>query len=152
MKILVCTDGSEHSQKALEKASLIAGGCSVDEVAIIHVYDHKPDITTFPRDGEYALEREDMEKIRRAQEDNKNKRKKLLEDALKFFEEKGIKARTIFKEGHPAETIVEVGCGEGFDFIVIGSRGLGGLKKALLGSVSNAVVQQAEKCSVVVVR
>jgi len=152
MKILVCTDGSEQSQKALEKASLIAGGCNVDEVAIIHVYDHKHDISSFPRDGEYALGREDMEKFRKVQEENKNEKKKLLEDALKYFEGKGMQARTIFKEGHPAEAIVEVGCGEGFDFIVIGSRGLGGWKKALLGSVSNAVVQHAEKCSVIIVR
>lgn len=151
MKILVCTDGSEQSQKALEKASLIAGGCNVDEVAIIHVYDHKPDLS-YPRDGEYGLGREDMEKFRKLQDGKKNESKKILEDALKFFEEKGIKARTIFKEGHPAENIVEVGCGEEFDFIVIGSRGLGGFKKALLGSVSNAVVQHAEKCTVVVVR
>ncbi len=152
MKILVCTDGSEQSQKALEKASLIAGGCNVDEVAIMHVYENKLDFSSFPRGDEYTPTQEDMENFRRLQEENKNERKKLLEDALKFFEGKGIPARTIFKEGHPAETIVEVGCGEGFDFIVIGSRGLGGLKKALLGSVSNAVVQQAEKCSVIVVR
>lgn len=152
MKILVCTDGSEQSQKALEKASLIAGGCNVDEVAIIYVYDQKFDYSYFLRGDEYAPSQEDMEKIRNLQEENKNESRKILEDALKFFEEKGIKARTIFKEGHPAETIVEVGCGEGFDFIVIGSRGLGGLKKVMLGSVSNAVVQQAETCTVVVVR
>jgi len=152
MKILVCTDGSEQSQKALEKASLIAGGCNVDEVAIIHVYDHKHDISSLPREGEHTPSQEDMEKFRRIQEKNKNERKKILEEALNYFTEKGINARTVFKEGHPAETIVEVGCGEGFDFIIIGNRGLGGLKKIMLGSVSNAVVQQAEKCTVVVVR
>ena len=38
MKILVCTDGSEESKKALEKASIIAKGCNVNEVAVIHVY------------------------------------------------------------------------------------------------------------------
>ena len=152
MKILVCTDGSEQSQKALEKASLIGGGCSVDEVAIIHVYEHKLDFSSLPRGEGYAPTQEDMEKFRRIQEENKNESKKLLEDAEKYFEGKGMQTRKIFKEGHPAETIVEVGCGEGFDFIVIGSRGLGGLKKVMLGSVSNAVVQQAETCTVVVVR
>ncbi len=152
MKILVCTDGSEQSQKALEKASLIAGGCNVDEVAIIYVYDHKIYFATLPRGEDYTPTQEDIEKFKRVEEESKNEGKKLLEDAVKYFEDKGIKARSIFKEGHPAETIVEVGCSEGFDFIVIGSRGLGGLKKALLGSVSNAVVQQAEKCSVIVVR
>jgi len=152
MKILVCTDGSEQSQKALEKASLIASGCNVDEVAIIYVYDHKLDFSSLPRGKEYNPSNEDMERFRDLQEENKNERKKILEDALHYFKEKGINARTIFKEGHPAETIVEVGCGEGFDFIVIGSRGLGGLKKIMLGSVSNAVIQQAEKCSVIVVK
>jgi len=145
IKILVCTDGSEQSQKALEKASLIAGGCNVDEVTIIHVYEEKlPDIEVYSSEA--------IERYMQVIEDNKIEMKKILENALNIFEEKGIKARTILKEGHPAETIVEVGCGEEFDFIVIGSRGLGGLKKALLGSVSNAVVQQAEKCSVIVVR
>jgi len=144
MKILVCTDGSEHSQKALEKASLIAGGCSVDEVAIIHVYEETPISEVFSK--------ESIQRQIKLKEEQKKAGERILQDSLNFFEEKGIKARSIFKEGHPAETIVEVGCGEEFDFIVIGSRGLGGLKKALLGSVSNAVVQQAEKCSVIIVR
>ena len=39
MKFLLCTDGSKHSQKALEEASVIIKGCNVDEVAIIHVYE-----------------------------------------------------------------------------------------------------------------
>ncbi len=144
MKILVCTDGSEQSQKALEKASLIAGGCNVDEVAIIHVYEEIP--------FHEAYSKEYIARQVKLKEEQKIAGEKILQNALYFFEKKGINARTIFKEGHPAETIVEVGCGEEFDFIVIGSRGLGGLKKALLGSVSNAVVQQAEKCSVIVVR
>ncbi len=145
MKILVCTDGSEQSQKALEKAALIAGGCNVNDVAIIHV--NEEDLPYME-----AYSRNVIERYMQIKEENKKEIERILKEALKFFEEKGIKARTIFKEGHPAETIVEVGCGENFDFIVIGSRGLGGLKKALLGSVSNAVVQQAEKCSVIVVR
>ena len=147
MKILVCTDGSDESQKALEKASLIAGGCNVDEVAIIHVQEETPLYVGVEAHSKGALERQ-----LNLKEEDKKEREKILQRALKFFEEKGIKARTIYKQGHPAKTIVEVGCGEGFDFIVIGSRGLGGLKKAFLGSVSNAVIQQAEKCSVVVVR
>ncbi|MDY6827222.1 MAG: universal stress protein [Bacillota bacterium] len=144
MKFLVCTDGSEQSQKALEKAVLLAGGCNAEEVAVINVYEERPYIEAYSRQG--------IERQVEIKEEEKKQREKILKDASAFLEGKGIKARTIFKEGQPAETIVEVGCGEGFDFIVIGSRGLGGLKKALLGSVSNAVVQQADKCSVVVVR
>jgi len=39
MKILVCTDGSASGQKALEETAMIAQGCNVGEVAIIHVHN-----------------------------------------------------------------------------------------------------------------
>jgi len=45
MKMLVCTDGSEQSQKALEKALIFAQGPAVSEVGIIHVYDGKMDLS-----------------------------------------------------------------------------------------------------------
>ena len=144
MKILVCTDGSEQSQKALEKAAMIAGGCNVNDVAVIHVYEERPPFEAYSQNA--------LDSYLQMLDENKKEMNKLLDNNIKFLEDKGIKARKILKEGHPAETIVEVGCGEGFDFIVIGSRGFGGLRKALLGSVSNAVVQQAEKCSVIIVR
>jgi len=150
MKILVCTDGSKQSEKALEKASLIADGCNATDVAIIHVYETSP--LDFHRSEGYTPTQEDKERLKQLSEQEKEERKKLLSEALKFFEGKNVNTRTIFKEGHPAENIVEVGCGEEFDFIVIGSRGLGGVKRTILGSVSNAVVQQAEGCSLVVVR
>jgi nucleotide-binding universal stress UspA family protein len=35
---------------------------------------------------------------------------------------------------------------------VIDSKGLGGLKKLLLGSVSNAVAQEADNCTVIIVK
>ena len=93
-----------------------------------------------------------MQKFRKLLEEHKEEGKKILYKALKLFEEKNIKARTILKEGHPSHTIVSVACEEGFDMIVIGSRGLGGLKKVFLGSVSNAVIQEAENCSVLTVK
>jgi len=46
--------------------------------------------------------------------------------------QKNVKTRTILKEGHPSQTIVNVAKEEGFDIIVIGSRGLGDLKKFFL--------------------
>ena len=79
-------------------------------------------------------------------------KEKILADALTFFEENNIKQRTILKEGHPSHTIVSVAAEEGFDMIFIGSRGLSGLEKVILGSVSNAVAQEAKNCSVVIVK
>jgi len=144
MKILVCTDGSEHSQKALEKASIIAKGCNADEVAIIHVYEIYVPLISFST--------EQMESIRKLIKERKKIRKKMLSDALKFFKEKNIKARTVLKEGHPADTIIKVAHEGGFDMIVIGSRGVSGLQKLFLGSVSNAIIHEAKNCSVLIVK
>ncbi len=152
VKILVCTDGSKQSRKALEKAAEIATGYNVNEVAVIHVYDNKPDSSLLLWDDASSLSKEQMEQFQRLREEDLAKKKNYLLEALKFFEDKGIKARTIFKEGHPAHTIINVAKEEGFDMIVIGSRGLGGLNKVLLGSVSSAVVQEAKDCSVLTVK
>jgi len=144
MKILVCTDGSEHSQKALEKASIIAKGCNADEVAIIHVYEIYVPLISFST--------EQMESIKKLIKERKKIRKKMLSDALKFFKEKNIKARTVLKEGHPADTIIKVAHEGGFDMIVIGGRGVSGLQKLFLGSVSNAIIHEAKNCSVLIVK
>ncbi len=152
MKILVCTDGSEESKKTLEKSIAIAKGCNVDEVAIIHVDDEKLDFSAMPVGEGHVPTEHEMERLRKTQEEHKNERKKILQDALTLFEERNLHARTIFKEGHPSHTIVETAREEGFDMIIIGSRGLSGFKKVLLGSVSSAVVQEAKDCMVTVVK
>lgn len=152
MKILVCTDGSAHSKKALEKAAEIAAGCRITELAVIHVYDNKPESSIFYWDESTSISEEQINQLRKIVEEDKEKRKNILLEALKFFEDKGIQIRTIFKEGHPSHTIVQVAENENFDMIVIGNRGLGGLNKVFLGSISSAVVQEAKNCSVMTVK
>jgi nucleotide-binding universal stress UspA family protein len=149
MKILICTDGSESSQKALKEAAVIAQGCKVVETAVIHVHNPSLD-SAFP--VYESITAEQMKNFQKMMDEQKKEREKILSKASNFLESKNIKNRTILKEGHPSNTIVNVAKEEGFDMIVMGSRGLGGLKKFFLGSVSNAVVQEAENCSVLVVK
>ncbi len=152
MKILVCTDGSEQSKKAMEQALVIAQGCNVHEVAVIHVYDEGLDFTKTPFQEGKAPTKDDLEQFNKIQEDHKNERKNDLQKAVKYFEDNNLHVRGIFKEGHPSHIIVETASEEGFDMIVIGSRGIGGFKKVFLGSVSSAVVQEAKDCSVTIVK
>jgi len=49
------------------------------------------------------------------------------------------------------ETIVNQAVKENADLIIVGTRGLGGFKKLILGSVSNGVVSHAH-CPVLVIR
>jgi nucleotide-binding universal stress UspA family protein len=54
-------------------------------------------------------------------------------------------------EGEPADAIIAHAASQNVDMIVLGSRGLGALRGALQGSVSQKVVHHAA-CTVVVVR
>jgi len=49
------------------------------------------------------------------------------------------------------ETIVNQAVKENADLIIVGTRGLGGFKKLILGSVSNGVVSHVH-CPVLVIR
>lgn len=153
MKILLCTDGSEPSQKALEKTVLIAEKCKIEEIAIIHVYDNSQytSLPFFP-DGGISITEEEIESLEKIKEKERIESKRLLAKASQIFKGKNIKVRTIFREGHPSHVIVKVANKEGFDMIVLGSRGLSGFKKVFLGSVSNAVLHEAKDCSILIVK
>jgi nucleotide-binding universal stress UspA family protein len=63
----------------------------------------------------------------------------------------GSVARAHLRMGRPDEEIVLLGEETGADLIVMGSRGVGGIRRALVGSVSDSVVRHAH-CPVLVVR
>ncbi len=141
MKILVCTDGSEQSLKAVQKAADIVADIKEAQVTILHVEEAISHPYEIPR---YEHSPEGHKKLQ-------EQHQKVLADAARLFEQKNIEADTFLKQGHPAHTIVEMASEENYDLIVMGNRGLGGFKKLVLGSVSNAVVQEAE-VSVLVVK
>jgi nucleotide-binding universal stress UspA family protein len=63
----------------------------------------------------------------------------------------GAPARQRVETGEPGETICQVAAQEKADLVVVGSLGKGWARRALLGSVSHHVIQQAP-CPVLVVR
>ncbi len=150
MKLLVCTDGSPDSAKALEKAVEIAGGCRADEVTVISVIASKysfPETTT----DRLPLTNDDIKHFENFLELERKEKNIMLAEAAKLFDEIKVNVNTLLESGHPAETIARVAVEGNYDMIIIGNRGLGGLKKFFLGSVSNAVLQEAS-CSVLVVK
>jgi nucleotide-binding universal stress UspA family protein len=76
---------------------------------------------------------------------------KVLDRCKQQAEKSGVKIETVIAEGDAASNITGYAHKEGFDVIVIGSRGLGRFKEMVLGSVSNKVLHQA-KCSVLIVK
>jgi nucleotide-binding universal stress UspA family protein len=67
------------------------------------------------------------------------------------MEKAGFKPKSLFVFGHPVKQIVEAARKQRMDLVAVGSRGLAGLKRFLLGGVSHHVVQSSP-ASVLVVR
>ena len=63
----------------------------------------------------------------------------VLEQTLKA-KPRGLRVESKLVEGDPAETICELARTEGFDLIVVGNRGMTGMRRHLLGSVPTRVV------------
>ena len=72
--------------------------------------------------------------------------KKNLEKAKTNVEKKGVKFQQKILEGNPGDLISNFAnqSKNKMDLIFIGSRGLGGIKEAFLGSVSNHVIHKAK--------
>ncbi|MEM4678969.1 MAG: universal stress protein, partial [Candidatus Jordarchaeales archaeon] len=76
---------------------------------------------------------------------------KILEEAEKLTKKKGIE--DVVKKiayGDPAEKIVEEANNENVDLIVIGTRGLTGVKRVVLGSTTQKVIRWSERDVLVV--
>src|SRR5947208_14371583 len=75
----------------------------------------------------------------------------LLAHATARATDAGVPHVAILKWGNVAETILQTATEEQCDLVVLGSRGLSGFKRLMLGSISNAVAAKAQ-CPVLVIR
>jgi nucleotide-binding universal stress UspA family protein len=88
----------------------------------------------------------DLEK--RLEEDGKE----IIEEAERNTKKRGVKeVQSSVVSGDPASGIIRFAKSEGIDLIVMGSRGLTGIKEFLLGSVSHRVCHLAD-CTVTIVK
>jgi len=128
-KMLVGVDGSRNSTKALEYAVKLAEKMG-SEITMLNVQEHR----LHKASPEVAEELGD--KIFSKASDAIGKQKLKIEKRLEI----GVTSDKIFE-------VAEKG---NYDLIVLGSRGLGTVKRFLLGSISDDVSHKA-KCSVLIV-
>ena len=134
-RILVATDGSDGSAKALAfvlrkiqpNRSTDPGGNAPIHVSVIHVMP----LVMYP-----GLKEEGD---------------KIIEQSVRKLVELGFTAEPLCRFGVPADEIMKAAAKAHADLIVMGTRGLNPLARVLLGSVSTRVVHHAT-CAVLVVR
>ena len=146
-KILLATDGSKDADLALSTAVDIAS-CTNSELHVVTAAPGSPDPVYAAHESGFRYEtyEEAMAAV-------KNDAQKILDEQVRKVEEAGGKvAEAHLMTGERRDqAIVHLADEIGAGLIVMGSRGLGGLRRALMGSVSDSVVRHAH-CPVMVVR
>jgi len=141
-RILLATDGSEEAELAALMAVELADATH-SELHLVHVGVVPSFLKSYP--GTLGYERRLYEQI---EEDS---RELLRKQSLRVKAAGGTVAGTHLRMGQVALEIVALAEELGADLIVMGCRGLGGVRRALMGSVSDSVVRHAH-CPVLVVR
>jgi nucleotide-binding universal stress UspA family protein len=109
----------------------------------VHLVTAYPDVPNYRETIESSAKAEPIE-LREVAESVLARESRALAD-------RGISVMTHAREGDPAEVIIEVAQEVGADLILVGARGLTGLQRFLLGSVSSKLSHHAPM-SVMVVR
>jgi nucleotide-binding universal stress UspA family protein len=137
--IVVGTDGSPSADAAVRRAAEIAKGTG----ARVHLVTAYPDVPIYRETIRSSAKAEPIE-LRQVAESVLARESRALEDD-------DIEVVTHAREGEPADVMINVAQEEGADLIIVGARGLTGLQRFLLGSVSSKLSHHAPM-SVMVVR
>ena len=138
-KILIATDGSEHTKNAVDYGIDLAKNSGAKLYAI-YVVDTAA-FASIPMDAAW----ESMYELLRQEGD----------EATKYVADKAelenLEIERLTIEGHPADEIIKFADKNGISIIVMGTLGKSGLDRFLLGSVAEKVVRNS-KIPVLVVR
>jgi nucleotide-binding universal stress UspA family protein len=132
--VVVGYDGSGDADRAVEAAAdQVAPDGTVHVVTAFHP---EPDnrlvehLRQLPEEFRYVYDEDAVEKQRQ-------------QAALAMLQERGVDCEGHVVPDDPAVAILDVAQREGADLVVVGSRGLGGMKRFLRGSVSARVAAHA---------
>jgi nucleotide-binding universal stress UspA family protein len=135
-KILLATDSSREAELAATTAADLANSTN-SELHVIHVGEFLPTVLAQTEVEPAQLEREAQQ---------------LLDEQVRGIEEAGGTVKEAHLGlGRADEEIVDLAQNIGAGMIVMGSRGRGRIRRALMGSVSDSVVRHAH-CPVTIVR
>lgn len=146
--VLICYDGSADSQAAIARAGELLGG---QDATVLTVWQRFSDVLarTPSAFGVAPGMFEDTARVDQANSENAQQR---AHEGVELARKAGLKAqpRVAVQLTTTANTILTEAESVGAAAIVMGSRGLTGLKSLLLGSVSHAVIQHADRPVIVV--
>ncbi|MFO7779064.1 MAG: universal stress protein [Nitriliruptoraceae bacterium] len=149
-RIVVGVDGSEGSRLALDWAAQEAG-LRAASLEVVTTYLSEPEWAGFPVDGgmSSAQIEDARQSIEMATRRAAEHAQAVVEAMIAGLPDSSNAEPVVVASQRPAEALVERS--RGAEMLVVGSRGLGGFKSLMLGSVSHQCVTHAD-CPVVVIR
>ena len=152
-RILVAIDNSKNNQSVFDSAVSLAKATTDAKIMLLHVlteneagYPVLPTYAYYPMidDQDLAVYREKLAEYKKFSLD-------LLQSFAQKAKEAGVATEYTQLTGNPGRTICEFADSWQADLVIVGSRGLKGLKEMFLGSVSNYVTHHTP-CSILIVR
>lgn len=155
--ILIVTDGSEHSQRAMRYLGQFPIP-ELSEVHACHVLPPMPSPALIARSWPAGSESmapvpsyETEEMLAKQAEEEERHGKTLLAESVNTLRNYGIEAKSVLLRGDAATEIIEYANQNQVGLIVVGSRGFSQMRRLLLGSLSRKLVHYAG-CSVLIVK
>jgi nucleotide-binding universal stress UspA family protein len=142
--LLICFDGSDHAKYAIRH---VAGLLAAKAAVVVTVWQPTAFLGGFAWAGEASMV--DLGDLDRAVAEEG---RRVADEGVRIAREAGLAAEPMAVEanGPVWKTVTETADRNDATAIVMGSRGLTGLRSMLLGSVSSAVVHHADRPVLVV--
>ncbi|MFQ5832692.1 MAG: universal stress protein [Candidatus Thorarchaeota archaeon] len=137
--LLVAVDGSEFSDKAVRYACAMGPSLGA-EVVLLHVVPMLVSATPYHD----TVSDQPFLALQKVGED-------ILAKAKSIAVSMNCEVTELISHGDPANKIVDIACEREVDLIIMGSRGVSGIKRLFVGSISDKVMNQAP-CPVMIVR
>lgn len=145
--MLVATDFSEASNRALEYAFTFASSLDID-MLVLHVIDGRTDMAMV-----YSYDDESKEMNQASQDEMAQEVKKVLDQEIQkgITYDNKLRVTTLVRHGVPYNQILKVAEDKKVDFIVMGARGTSSVEEFFIGGVAEKVSRRAP-CPVFLVR
>ena len=133
-KILIATDGSENSKNAVRSGINLAKntGAKVYAVYVIHPVS-------------VASGRKGPDWVKAAKDMMKEDGEEATGYVEKMSKEENLDVESVILEGDPRDEIIKFADKNDIDLIIMGTRGLSGIKRFMVGSVADKIVRHSEK-------
>jgi len=142
-RVVVGTDGSETSAEAVRQAAELARFCGAD-LHVVHVFQPVSGIATIGPDAGAAAAAAGLP------EAAERHAAQILERATQAGKRIGVDVETHLHTGDPANALIETAEQVHADLLVVGNKGMSGVRRFVLGSVPNKVSHHAP-CSLLIV-